>query len=298
MKKITESSNQLLWFLVVVLTLTYGFGGAALWMGGMESFPVARYSMLIPGLVVLGVYIFGKHNPFKQGELGLRFGKWKYLLVAPLAVCVLVLVTYGLSYLLKPELFLSWDQIVVNVTKSSVGGGHPIVAIVLIFGLNVLVAPLLNFPMFLGEELGWRGFLGPKLLLLMPPMLALVFSGMIWSVWHLFGLLMGLNYPDQPQIGLVMMTLLCIPTGTIFQYYFYKSGSVFVPMMAHGSLNWTSNTVMMFFVDQTAFDTIMYGPTGVVGIAVFWIVGIVCYFKLDWRMANNVLHRETNKSNI
>lgn len=130
----------------------------------------------------------------------------------------------------------------------------------------------------MGEELGWRGFLTPRLLQLTSPAKGFLLSGVIWGVWHVFGILMGHNYPGHLVLGTFMMVLLCIPMGVILQNYFLKSGSIFVPMVAHGAINWSSVTLLSYFAKPEILDPILFGPTGIIGIAIFWSVGLV-YFK-------------------
>lgn len=156
--------------------------------------------------------------------------------------------------------------------------------------MNLFLAPILNFPIFLGEELGWRGYLTPRLLKMFTPAKAFILSGFIWGIWHLFGIILGHNYPGYPVTGIFMMILMCIPMGIIFQYYYLKSGSIFIPMLAHGAVNWTASTAMSFFVNHDSFNPLLLGPTGLIGVVVFWIVGFIYYrsFKRLYQSKMNV----------
>ncbi|MEN6349562.1 MAG: CPBP family intramembrane glutamic endopeptidase [Syntrophomonas sp.] len=48
-----------------------------------------------------------------------------------------------------------------------------------VIGLAINIIPTL------GEELGWRGYLLPKLRMLLSDRAALIVTGLIWGVWHL-----------------------------------------------------------------------------------------------------------------
>ena len=72
------------------------------------------------------------------------------------------------------------------------------------------MAPFFNSLFTLGEELGWRGFLLPRLIRCgMGQWTALVVSGTIWGIWRAPLVLQGLNYPDHPRLGVLMMTAFC-----------------------------------------------------------------------------------------
>jgi membrane protease YdiL (CAAX protease family) len=76
-----------------------------------------------------------------------------------------------------------------------------------------------------GEELGWRGFLlkefkGTQFLK------ASVIIGFIWGIWHAPLILMGHNYPQHPEAGVLMMTIWYIFLTPLFLYIAIKSKSV------------------------------------------------------------------------
>ena len=145
--------------------------------------------------------------------------------------------------------------------------------------------------MFLGEEIGWRGFLVPRLLILFGPKKSFLIGGSIWALWHAGGIILGFNYPGHPLLGNLMMIIMCIPLGIIFQYLYFKSRSIFVPALAHGAVNWTSSTFGMFVLSNEKYNTFLYGPTGVVGIVVFSLIAIILFKKIDWKKEN--LHSPT-----
>ncbi len=277
--------TEVSWYLAVTFSITYGIGAIGFWKGGLAHFPVATLSMLIPALVTIALYLLWKKPIFKGNDLGIKLANWKYWLLVPASMFLLVAITYLLSYAVSPAILLDYDDILVNLTKASINsGGNPFLNLALVLGLNIFIAPLINFPVFLGEELGWRGFLTPRLLKFIRPAPAFILSGGLWGLWHLFGIVMGHNYPGYPITGIFMMVLVCIPLGVIFQYYYIKSGSIFIPMIAHGAVNWTATTFMVFFIDPKAFEALYHGPAGMTGILVFWIAGFYYYKRFNTLM--------------
>ncbi|MDY6916099.1 MAG: type II CAAX endopeptidase family protein [Candidatus Cloacimonadota bacterium] len=274
-----ETKRELGLFLILTFIITYGLGIIALIKGGLEQFPVARYSMYIPAIVVLILYLFVFKKPvFKNNDIGLKFKGWKYWFIAPITIFGITSLTFLISYIISPELILDKEKII-SSANDFLDVNNWTLSLTIIFLLNVLIAPLLNIFMFLGEEIGWRSFMTPRLLKLFNPFTAFLIAGFVWGIWHAFGIIMGLNYPGNPIIGNIMMILLMIPIGIIFQYFYFISKSIFVPALAHGALNWTATTYLMFVFNSDKVDTLIYGPTGIVGLIIWWIFGIWFFTK-------------------
>lgn len=89
----------------------------------------------------------------------------------------------------------------------------------------------------LGEELGWRGFLLPRLIASHVPFPVLV-GGLIWSAWHLPALLWW-HYPSGPSKALSALGL--VVTLTAFAFVLARlrldSGSVWPAALAHAVWN-------------------------------------------------------------
>ncbi|MCD4693398.1 MAG: CPBP family intramembrane metalloprotease [Calditrichales bacterium] len=274
-----NGKKELKWFLLFTFILTYGLGIIAYIKGGLDKFPLSQYSMYIPALVIILLYLFVFKKPLLKGnDIGLRFKGWKYWLIAPLTIFGITSLTFLLSYFIAPELLSDNESIIKSANKFADLGNWKL-SISIIFLLNVLVAPILNIFMFLGEEIGWRGFMTSRLLKIYSPTKTFLIAGFIWGVWHVFGIIMGLNYPGHPIIGNIMMILLMIPISIIFQYFYFVSKSIFVPALAHGALNWSSYTYLTFIFNSDKFDTLIYGPTGIIGLIVWWVFGVYFFMK-------------------
>ena len=69
----------------------------------------------------------------------------------------------------------------------------PSTLLLVLLGVAVLAAPLINSFFTFGEEFGWRAYLQPKLM----PLgfrKAMLLMGLIWGVWHWPLIAMGHNY--------------------------------------------------------------------------------------------------------
>ncbi|MDR1001952.1 MAG: CPBP family intramembrane metalloprotease [Oscillospiraceae bacterium] len=146
--------------------------------------------------------------------------------------------------------------------------------------IGVALAPILNIFFCLGEELGWRGYLLPKLDECMSVPIAVLVNGIIWGVWHAPMIILGHNYGTQysgyPYIGIVGMILFCVFVGALFSYLTYKAKSAIPAAIAHGALNGMAAAGVIF---NRGNVRIFQGPlpVGYLGGAAFIVAGAVCF---------------------
>jgi uncharacterized protein len=90
----------------------------------------------------------------------------------------------------------------------------------------------------LGEEIGWRGFLLPRLVERAGFTLGCLISGCIWAVWHYPGLLFAdYNAGTKPAYALTCFTLMVIADSYIMGWMRLKSGSLWTAAIMHASHN-------------------------------------------------------------
>jgi membrane protease YdiL (CAAX protease family) len=279
--------KEILVYTGITLGLTFCLAAIAYAAGGLKSFSVVTISMYIPALVALCLHKFWLKKPlFKGNDLGLNFKGIKYWPLAILVVFAIEAAGFLLSAGIKPGFFQSTQHILADTEESGLGVGVWQLNLIIIFGVNLFIAPVLNILIFLGEEIGWRAYLFPRLLKVTSPKMSFLLSGIIWGSWHAGGILLGYNYPNYSVAGLFMMMFMCIPVGLVIQYFYFKSGSIFAAALAHGSLNWTAANFLMFVVENPNYNRFIYGPTGIIGIALFWLAAIYFYRKIDWKKVN------------
>jgi membrane protease YdiL (CAAX protease family) len=102
--------------------------------------------------------------------------------------------------------------------------------------LSIVLGPLINFTFGMGEELGWRGFLLPRLMPLGKPAAYLVL-GLLWGLWHAPLIWAGLNYPGQPVPGILMMCLVCLAFGAFLNEMTLHYRSSILSGFLHGAAN-------------------------------------------------------------
>lgn len=137
--------------------------------------------------------------------------------------------------------------------------------------VGVWVAPIVNAPLALGEELGWRGYLLPRLLPL-GRWSALVISGVVWGLWHTPMIVLGHNYPGRPLLGTFMMVGFCVVFGVLIGWTRLQTNSVWPAVIAHGAINGSAGLAFVFHQATPPLDPIQAGLTGWSG----WILPIMC----------------------
>ena len=98
---------------------------------------------------------------------------------------------------------------------------------------------LLSFVVFVlifGEELGWRGYALPRLLVGRSALSASLILGVLWGAWHLPTFFV----PGAPQHGLPFsaFVLLTVAYSVLLTWvYLHARGSVLISTLLHGSIN-------------------------------------------------------------
>ncbi|WP_224391611.1 CPBP family intramembrane glutamic endopeptidase [Pseudonocardia sp. ICBG1293] len=119
----------------------------------------------------------------------------------------------------------------------------------------VPVAAVVGVLPALGEEIGWRGWLLPKLVPL-GAVPAILISGVAWGVWHAPVVLLGYNYPHAPGwLGVLSMVGMCTVVGAVFGWLRLRSGSVWPAAVAHSAFNATAGSYLLFAAAGAPVDT-------------------------------------------
>ncbi|MDO5719430.1 MAG: CPBP family intramembrane metalloprotease [Actinomycetaceae bacterium] len=139
--------------------------------------------------------------------------------------------------------------------------------------LNIAIASLvINVIPALGEEIGWRGWLLPRLVKRFGPWWSIAISGIMWGLWHSPVILLGYNYPDTPGwLSVLAMTAMCTVVGGIFGWLRLRGGSVWPAAFAHSTFNASAGVFALFMAADTQVDTLHASILGWSG----WIIPAV-----------------------
>ena len=97
----------------------------------------------------------------------------------------------------------------------------------------------------LGEEVGWRGFLEPRMLKRYPPLAASLMIGVIWSIWN-FPLYLERWFSSPATFVTFTLNTMCYSVIMTVLWGFTRA-SVFWAIMLHWSVNISGGVVASVF---------------------------------------------------
>lgn len=120
----------------------------------------------------------------------------------------------------------------------------------------------------LAEEIGWRGFMLPRLCTRYTPVMASVIVAIAWFGWHVPGYLLT----DKAQTDPILPFLLIVfPVSIVLaRLYFGGGGSLLLPILMHGSINASSYAMLILLPTVTSSPTFQPGNDWV--LAILWVV--------------------------
>jgi hypothetical protein len=236
-------------------------------MIGQQGMYLAGGYMLTPAIAALITRLFFYKPRFK--DAGLRFGKFKDYIRFWMYSLVITVISYGMYTLFGS---ISWDfsgEVFLNLLAQQFAaagddmmtslppGFTPQMMLWLFFIgsltiFNIMSGLISGF----GEEFGHRSLMFP---LLFPdkPWLGLILGGTLWYAWHqplLF--LMPASAPVplwQTSLNHLVLLIGSICTHIYLCYVYVKSQSIFVPSLAHITLNNAARALWYFVVLQNQF---------------------------------------------
>jgi uncharacterized protein len=140
---------------------------------------------------------------------------------------------------------------------------------------NLLITVAFMTVLFLGEELGWRGYLLPRIQQLTGRRRAALVTGFIHGCFHLPLILIATTYDEFGSRWIVApMAVATITMGGVFYAYLWdRTGSVWPVSMAHGAVNIMFGLGAGAVVASSEAD--LAYVAGESGIATFAAVGVV-----------------------
>ena len=218
--------------------------------GGVTSALAGNSLMLFPAIAVIITRLITKEG-FKDALLGTgRRKSGKYYAAAVIFPVLLPLVS-GLIL----HLFIVKSGSIVDSAFCDNG---------MLTAALLLTAPATGLAMAahgFGEELGWRGYLTPKLEELMPTPLAIVVTGIIWALWHgpllAYGYDFGRDYDFFPYGGFIAMIVMCIALSAFLTWLTKRTDSVYPASLCHMVFDLTLTSEFSLFAaraDGTPFE--------------------------------------------
>ena len=266
----------------------WGFGiGADTPMGLMVFSAVYMFFPLITALVLQAI------DKEKFNHTGLVNFKVSWVwLVAWLLPLVMTLVCIPVNGLMPGvELQYNAEQLInqyhvpedqQELVREQMGQMPAYLMMIITLVSGLIAGITINAVCAFGEEYGWRNYLVGALLEVKFWKAAL-FIGVVWGIWHFPLILMGHNYPNEPQWGILLMVVMCILLGVIELYFVLKSKSMVVAAIMHGTFNAVAGVVIYFTLGGNDF---VNGMTGLSGFIVM-MVTILCIWIYDKYIAKD-----------
>ncbi len=241
---------------------------------------LAVFYMFVPMLVAIMV----QRRIFKQpllGPLGISFKVNRWFFVAWFLPPVIAFVTMGISLLMPGVTFTPDMSGFFNSLSGAIApeqieqarqqlAGLPVHPLWFILVLSLIAGTTVNAVAGFGEELGWRGFL-VKELSFMGFWKSSLLIGFIWGLWHAPLVLLGLNYPHHPQLGVLLMVAWTVVMAPAFSYIRLKAKSVIAAAIFHGTINAVPGLTVILI---TGGDELTVGITGLAGFIAFVIINL------------------------
>ncbi|RLD69407.1 MAG: hypothetical protein DRI95_00075 [Bacteroidetes bacterium] len=205
----------------------------------------------------------------KIKNYGWKPGKAKYLGYAYLFPIIIGLIAYGTVWIFGIiELYgdeasdYKWARMLGIETPSPVWVG---------LLSKITLASLITLLFVSGEEIGWSGFLTPKLLKITTIPKTSIIVGLYWAVWHYPAIIEGgvYGYGEPLWIALPGFTLVLIGLSFLRTYFVSKSKSLWTGTLIHVSHNVITMGIFFDLTVKTEYAAYFVSETGI-------ITGIVC----------------------
>lgn len=233
------------------------------------------YFITVAGPSIAGVLLTGLYHGRKgYREFLSRLIKWGVrvkwyavaLLIAPLTVFTTLLILSLFSPIFLPGIFSAGNNPVASMFGLAGGDKISLLLFVVMIGL---------FNGFI-EELGWTGFVAPKLRLKHNFKTAGFQLGMVWGLWHLLsnyiGSAAGAGAFPLPLYMAVILFSFLPPFRILMTWAYDHTGSLFIAIVMHASLDifWilstpTSLTGQQRVIWYVTWAIVLWGIVAVIG---------------------------------
>jgi uncharacterized protein len=288
-----------------LVTFLISWGGLVIILGGTQRITSRRtdipflplYFVTVAGPAITGVLLTCLYNGTKGfRELLSRLIKWRApvkwyaaaILVAPVTVFITLFALSIISPVFGPGIFSSGNNQIASMFGLSGSNKIMLVLLVLILGI---------FNGFV-EELGWTGFVTPRMRLNHSLFATGLNIGVMWGLWHLLSNYIGSaagagTFPLALYIVVLLFSFLP-PFRIIMTWVYEHTASLFIAILMHASLDvfWILSTPN----DLTGQQRVIWY---IVWAAILWgvvaAIGIVRRQKklpMDQASANNMLAEE------
>lgn len=269
----------IVFLLIPICGLTYGIGLAVV---------ITMAAMFVPALSSVLTRLITKEG-FGNMYLHPHFkGHMRDYLLVYFGPTVLLFLSGAVYFLIFPGSFdpelTALNELVASSGNQGLTASTLLIVQVLIF---VVIGPIVNIIPTMGEELGWRGYLLPKLRMFLSDRIALIITGAIWGIWHLPIIVMGHNYRTgywgYPWLGILAMIVFCIVLGIIEGFISIKLQSSIPAAMIHSTVN--AGAALPIYLIKGSYNMLL-GPaiTGLIAGLPFIVLAAIFLINAGSKM--------------
>ena len=295
-------TKKILLFILLTFFIDWALVYLFITMGGkVDSVGImllgAAY-MFVPMIVTIIIQKAILKQPLAQ-PMGVSFKVNRWFFVAWFLPVIIAFAVMGVSLLIPgvtftPDMSGFMDSLASALSPEQMEQAReqlasmPVHPVWLVVVLALISGTTTNAILGFGEELGWRGFL-LKEMGFMGFWKSSALIGFIWGIWHAPLVLLGLNYPQNPQLGVVLMTAWTILIAPLFSYIRIKSRSVIAASIFHGTINAVPGLAVILI---SGGNDLTVGLTGLAGFIVFALANILLWIYdrfITREKANDIL---------
>jgi uncharacterized protein len=152
----------------------------------------------------------------------------------------------------------------------------------------------------LGEEIGFRGYLLPRLMQLGTTR-ALLLSGLLHAIWHLPLMFLTPFIPIRANalIMVAVFVLILAAAGVFYGYLQLSSKSVWPATLAHGVINWLLYLFAALTVTTSPLAlSYLVGEAGILTLIGTSIAAAGLLYRLEWRRRAAVSSSSIRRSGV
>ncbi len=269
-----EITREIVTFLIITTVISTGI---FIWMfSGAEDSPAAVIPMMYtPGISAIITLLIFKG---KIRDLGWKLGKARFLVFAFFLPILVSLIGYGIVWLTDYSDFTTRE--VVNYRWAEmIGFELPAPFIVGLLSKSIL-ATLLTILVVFGEEVGWSGYLTPKLRQFFSIPVTSLIVGIYWAVWHFPAIIGGFyGYGTPLWIALPGFTLVLIGASFIRTVLIEKSKSLWGGVILHASHNVILMGIFLEMSVRKEYTTYLVSETGLF-LGIIYILVALGFYKM------------------
>lgn len=262
--------RQVITFLGITSVIS---AGIYIWMfnSSEENMVLILFMMFTPGISALLTSLVFRES---IGEYGWKFGKIRFQGYAYILPILVAFIAYDLVWLSGLAEFTTEQYGYLRYARwlaleEPVSFG---VSTLLRLTMGVLFTSLFVF----GEEVGWSGFLTPKLLKITSVYTTSIIVGVFWAIWHFPALIAGIyGYGAPLWVALPGFTLVTIGASLVRTVLRLKSGSLWTGVVLHASHNMFAMGSFYTLTVHQGYANYLVSETGIFLGIIYIIIAII-----------------------